>query len=260
MKKILTLVVAAIVLVTVAIPPAAQAQTTYFVKPYLVYPADKSMYPEYETAVVQYMQELQNWYQDKVGKTFAMQPLEVVRSSYDYLTMRCGENPTESCVNDPSKLEGNWGMFMNKAIHNGVEQWEEKTIALIFSAGGGGYAGGNLYPNHTGWAIVGYWVLEPLSGVPNEWGIPCSLSDGWQCIGGVPKGTPAHELGHAFGLPHPGEQYIGQTIMQWHGDYPQVGFLEQEIDFLKQSPFFHNKVKTNKNRPDRSQRGERSDR
>lgn len=218
--------------------PTSAVQTEFFVKPYLVYPADKPMYPEYETAVNQYLQELQSWYNGKVGKTFRMKPLQVVRSSYNYLTMRCGETPNQSCIDDPAKFEGNWGTFMNKAIHNGVEQWEEQTIALIFSAGGGGYGGANLYSNYTGFAITGDWVLEPISGVQNTWGIPCFYSSGWQCTGGVPKGTPAHELGHAFGLPHPGSQYAGQTIMEWHGDYPQVGFLSQEIQLLRQSPFF----------------------
>ena len=127
---------------------------------------------------------------------------------------------------------------MNKAVHDGVEQWETQTVALIFSAGGGGYAGANQYTNYTGFGITGDWTLEPISGVTNTWGIPCSYSDGWQCATGVPEGSPAHELGHAFGLPHPGEQYVGQSIMEWHGDYPAVGFIQQEIDFLFNSPFF----------------------
>ncbi len=195
------------------------------------------MYPEYETSVKNYMRELRQWYLEKVGKTFTMAPLKVVRSSYNYVTMRCGETPSPDCMSDSGKLEGNWGMFMNKAIHNGVERWEEKTVALVFGAGGGGYAGANLYPNDTGWAIVADWVLEPLSGIKNSWGIPCSYSDGWQCSGGVPRGTPAHEIGHAFGLPHP-DEYKGESIMKWHGGYPEVGFLPHEIKFLRKSPFF----------------------
>ncbi len=217
---------------------------TYLVKPYLVYPADKPMYPEYETAVNAYMDELKLWYLSKVGKTFNMAPLQVVRSAHNYDTMRCDPNPDDAtppiaaCLADPSRLDGNWGMYMNRAIHNDAEVWESQTAALIFGAGGGGFAGANKYPNDTGFAIVGDWALEPISGVVNSWGIPCSFSDGWQCVGGVPKGTPAHELGHAFGLPHPGAQYVGQSIMQWHGDYPTVGLIQQEIDQLNISPFF----------------------
>lgn len=224
--------------------PVPSIPATYLVKPYLVYPSDKPMYPEYETAVKAYMQELQSWYLSKVGKTFYMAQLKVVRSAYTYDTIRCDPNPNDtippnaSCLSDPKRLDGNLGMYMNKAIHNGVEAWDPQTAALIFSAGGGGYAGANKYPNDTGFAITGDWVLEPISGVANSWGIPCSLSDGWQCSGGVPKGSPAHELGHAFGLPHPGSQYNGQSIMEWHGDYPTIGFIQKEIDSLKNSSFF----------------------
>lgn len=218
--------------------PSPTPKTTFLIKPYLVYPADKPMYPEYETAVRNYMTELRNWYTEKVGFFFTMTPLQVVRSSENYLTMRCGPTPSQNCLDNPAVLEGNWGMYMNKAIHNGLERWDEQTAVLIFSAGGGGYAGANQYPNYAGWAITGDWVLEPISGKANDWGIPCRYSDGWQCAGGVPKGSPAHELGHAFGLPHPGAQYNGQTIMQWHGDYPGVGFIPQEINFLRNSPFF----------------------
>lgn len=213
------------------------SRSKFIVKPYLVYPVDKPAYPEYETAVKNYMDELQKWYCEKVGATFYMIPLQVVRSSYNYQTMRCGENPSQACLDDPKKLEGNWGMYMNMAIHNGVEKWEEETVALIFSAGGGGFAGANVYSNYAGFGITGDWVLEPLSGRANDWGIPCKYGDGWQCAGGVPKGSPAHELGHAFGLPHP-DNYSGESIMKWHGGYPSVGFLSHEIENLRQSPFF----------------------
>lgn len=212
----------------------------YLVKPYLIYPADKSMYPEYETAVKNYLSALQNWYKQKAGVTFDMAPLQVIKSSESYLNLKCGANPSSACLNDPAKLDGNVGAYANKAIHNGVENWDQKSATLIFVAGAGGYAGANKYPNDTGFAIVGDWVLEPLSGVVNDWGIPCKYSDGWQCSDNVAKGTPAHELGHAFGLGHPdSSQNTGQhSIMMWQGDYPNYGFLPSEIDYLKTSPFF----------------------
>lgn len=215
----------------------APSRQSFLVKPYLVYPADKPMIPEYEKALASYLSELQLWYQQMTGAAFVLAPLEIQRSSFDYLTMRCGENPSQQCLNEQNRIEGNWPAFLNKAIHGGKEEWEEKTVALIFSAGGGGFAGANQYPNYTGFAITGDWVLEPISGIPNDWGIPCRFSDGWQCQEGVPKGSPAHELGHAFGLPHP-DEYEGESIMKWHGGYPETGFLPHEVNYLLQSPFF----------------------
>ena len=110
--------------------PSAISTTTsdYHVKPYLVYPADKSIYPSYETAVNSYLVELQNWYQNQVGKTFILEPLKVVQSSYTYNSMRCDSNPYDSipasidCLNDPKKMDGNWGTYMNLAIHKEQEK------------------------------------------------------------------------------------------------------------------------------------------
>ena len=220
--------------------PFVSSTSNYHVKAYLVYPADKIMYPEYESAVRSYLIELQNWYKQKVGKTFNIDSLQVVQSKDNYSVMRCGENPSSACLNDASRLDGNVGDYVNKAIHQGIANWDPQTATLIFAAGAGGYAGANKYPNDTGWAIVGDWVLEPISGKTNDWGIPCKYSGGWQCGIGVAKGTPAHELGHAFGLGHPDpNQYPGgHSIMIWHGDYSTYGFLPFEIEYLNNSPFF----------------------
>ncbi len=215
---------------------SAQASNGYFVKPYLVYPSDKPIYPEYETAVNKYLVELQDWYGKVVGVTFELAPLKVVKSTQNYQTMRCGVNPTVACLNNPAKLEGNLGKFVNEAIHGGQEKWDVQTAALVFAAGAGGYAGGSKISSDAGWAIVGDWVLEPISGKANTWGIPCKYSDGWQCSGNTPKGSPAHELGHAFGLDHPPAG--SPSIMASHGLYPTTGFLPSEIQQLKASPFF----------------------
>lgn len=221
-------------------PTPIVSTNNYQVKAYLVYPADKVMYPEYESAVRSYLAQLQNWYKQKIGVTFTLAPLQIIRSGENYLTMRCGANPSSACINDPARLDGNVGAYVNKAIHQGVENWDQQTATLVFAAGAGGYAGANKYPNDTGFAIVGDWVLEPISGKTNEWGISCNYSGGWQCGMGVAKGTPAHELGHAFGLGHPDpSQYSGgHSIMIWHGDYPTYGFLPYEVEYLNNSPFF----------------------
>lgn len=219
-------------------------RTEFFVEPYIVYPKDKSEIPEYKDAVKKYMEELQGWYLCKAGVTFVMKDVQVVHSKRSYLQMRCGESPVEKCLKNQVEMKGNWAQYMNEAIHGGEAiyekepGWDANTVDLMFGVGGGGYAGANSNGSTSGWAVVGDWSLEPISKVKNSWGIPCDLSDGWQCKNNVARGTPAHELGHAFGLPHPGEEYKDDSVMEWHGNYPKKGFLDSEIQFLQNSPFF----------------------
>ena len=101
----------------------------FVVKPYLIYPVDKTLATAYEGVVNSYLKELRAWYKGKVGKTFRMMPLQVIKSQENYLTMRCGKIPSQKCKDDPAVLEGRWDLAMSRAIHNGLEQWEEKTAA-----------------------------------------------------------------------------------------------------------------------------------
>lgn len=226
---------------------AVNSPSEFIVKPYLVYPSDKSEIPEYETSVNKYLTYLQGWYFQQTSETFNLAPLEVFRLQESYDLLRCGRQEYEelsiNCLNNPE-------VYQNKYLSNYLldqimlqdSSDRNTTVYAFFIAGGGGQAGANILtiPGKNGdvrFALVGDWVLEPLSGVANPWGIPCKYST-WQCTGGVPAGSMAHELGHAFGIPHPGEEYVGKSIMQWHGDFPKVGFLPEETTQLRNSAFF----------------------
>jgi hypothetical protein len=66
------------------------------VQPYYVYPNDQAYHPEYERAVSPFILEVQQWYAARVGMPFHLAPVEVVRASEDYLSMRCGPQPSEA--------------------------------------------------------------------------------------------------------------------------------------------------------------------
>ena len=68
---------------------------------------------------------------------------------------------------------------------------------------------------------------------------------GW--IGGL-----AHELGHAFGLPHPpgcndGLSHCDEDALMWHGyywDYPETYLTADDMNTLRASPFFRSSLPT----------------
>lgn len=208
--------------------PRPRASTDYVVEPYYVHPADQPYVREYEEAARRACEEIREWYRRQVGTTFRMAPLRAVRAARTYDEMRFGDAPPPP--------DGSWPAWVESVLE-AVGGWEDRRVKWVFAQGGGGVAVGNLQDDHRGFGIFGDWVLEPISGVTNEAGVPAREAT-WQVQGGVPMGTTVHELGHAFGVHHPEPDVAGKTLMRWHGDYPDVGFLPHEIAILRASPFF----------------------
>jgi hypothetical protein len=205
----------------------------WLVQPYYIYPADQPFHKEYVKAINQCTKEIQDWYLQKAGITFRLAPIKVVQSKESYREMRGTDVPAENETSRDKLMDmPNWWPALEKAIGG----WKQREVSWVFAQGGGGIAQANLVNDWQGMGIFGDWVLEPISGVREPKAIHAGHAT-WEVKGGTPKGTTAHELGHAFGIHHP-DNYPGKSIMRAHWDYPDTGLLPHEILILKNSPFF----------------------
>lgn len=198
---------------------------------YLIYPSDQQPIPDYEDKLNQFMQELSTWYQDKTGLRFTPLPIQILFLDMTYSELRC---PPENKNCDPAtSTHTDFGPYVKA-----VGEFEKDKVKLIFAPGAGGFAGGDggrFGLGNGGIAMVGDWAIQGIAGA-SLWGTPCNSST--FCSESRAKGTTAHELGHAFGLPHPDSDPNGNCSVMLNSRFPDGIFLNSEIDFLKSSPFF----------------------
>lgn len=195
---------------------------------YLV-PSDSHPRKEYKNAITKAIQHLQWWYKEQMGGiSFILNDpiLEVLQTKHE--AKWYAENPagdyylwfwnnvladsftlTDAKFNDPNFV---WVFYID--AENKIEQY-----------GGAGTNSIAVLPQHD------------LSGLIGESDEPISR---W--IGGL-----GHELGHAFGLPHPPMCEENpccpecQSLMYFgFYNYPETFLLSADQDILNQSPFFNN--------------------
>ena len=192
-------------------------------------PSDTDVNPAYMTALEKAIYNVQRWYAEKLdGHTFAVQA-----PTPEYCTL---PNPE-----DYYAREGGYHRVVQDLQHC-VPIWYESPYYVWA-----------VYPDvvyHCGESDLGKGgsgttVLHrnDLEGVRKPEGhTSCGYyrpQDGW--FGGL-----AHELGHAFGLPHPPGCNEGLEICDWHAmmnagyvDYPDTYLTEADVEALKASPWFH---------------------
>ncbi len=185
--------------------------------------ADREEKPEYKAALEHAIRDLQKWYSKQLdGPTFRLNEpvVEVVKSR---------ENGDWFYGNPNGRNKDDWGF--NNALKEakrllGARFNDPDNIWVIYSDGPGNKGrGGNgvtVLPEDDLLGLVG---KHPQQKNPLRW------------IAGL-----GHEVGHAFGLPHPSDTKKDADALMWtgiYGRYPDKTYLtDQDKKILRRSPFF----------------------
>ena len=184
---------------------------------------DREPKPEYTAAIEHAIRDLQGWYGRQLGgPTFRLYDpvVEVVKS--DQLANWFYGHPNGK---DPD----NWGY--NNTLEEakrllGAKHFDPDYVWIIYSDGPGdkgrGGSGVACLPEDDLLGLVG---RHPTQTDPLRW------------IAGL-----GHELGHAFGLPHPVDTVKHANAIMWtgiYGKYPRTAYLtDEDKQMLLNSPFF----------------------
>lgn len=188
---------------------------------YLITPRDKKFNQAYYDALKATVLNLQSWYKTQMGnnKTFVTNPIivDTLTGLHDSVWYNsAGPNSgTEPRYYGYYNTFYEMNQLLGTAFHTG------NYVYFIYVAAPGGGAG------TTGFCAMGDQDLKGLLGINPE-----NPNIG-RWIGGG-----GHELGHAFGLPHPDNQN-GQSIM-WTGYtiYPNCILQQTDRNILNASAFF----------------------
>lgn len=189
---------------------------------YLITPKDNTFRQDYYTALKDCSLKLQDWYKTQMGnnKTFVLNPMivDTLTGLHDSVWYNSYNGPYSG--SDP-RFYGYYNTYYEMQQLFGVNFNTTKYTYFIYVAAPGGGAG------TTGFCAMGDQDLKGLTGQnpenlnPNRW------------IGGG-----GHELGHAFGLPHPDNQ--NWQALMWTGYliYPDCILQQVDKDILNGSRFF----------------------
>ena len=172
------------------------------------------------------------WFAQRAGRHFAWE-LSVVQSAHPVAWFQCGQaNSFEQCYPQVYAQVGELGYplwsdltLFALAMQGNLVHWGGTRIATP-TGGGLAYVGADLFTQLTD--------KQCLPGQCMTFDIATNtMHDGDYITGGI-----AHELGHAFGLPHPDPQAPNFTwsIMAEHWHYPNNGFLDGELAALSSNP------------------------
>ncbi len=185
---------------------------------------DRKLNPQYQKGIEMAAKDIQGWYKKQLnGFTFKLNKPIVEVAYSDKNANYFYDNPIEK------REKNTWGFSNTLAEAQrllGAKQSDPNYIWVVYSDGPGdqGRGGGGvcIMPEDDLLGLIGKHVKQPEI---NRW------------IAGL-----GHEIGHAFGLPHPKDTEKDADAIMWtgiYGKYPDKCYLTPEDkEILKQSPFF----------------------
>lgn len=250
--------------VTLAVSAAQvgkQVNLARTIVPVLFVPSDRVADPGYMTAISETMVTVQNWYTVQLGgATFNFAAPRLIQGQFPTLHYCPTKQKNGKCT---QQAEGDWvspesvDAVMSDLSRQGIRA-EAGTILLIFWHGGGNSAQGTVTSPTSGHVLMGDWALEGISGKFEQGtstsGCTTSQFASAFCKKNAQIGSVAHELAHAFDIPHPQDddrvptdpQFWFKSVMQAPWDWPTVVFLDNpanpEKARLRRSPFFWKSV------------------
>jgi hypothetical protein len=223
-RNSLRIVFAFVPLFGAATPPAKAAPAEESVRVAYVVPKDRKLRQEYISAFERCVLDLQTWYYGHMGgKTFRVNDpiVEVKKSTHNTGWYNTANRP----ANDPKDKSYSFYNVVNDVGELfGAKVDDPDFVWLVYIDAPVAGAGAGV----KGMCILGEGDLKGLIGRSTD----RSPISRW--IGGS-----GHELGHAFGLDHPGEEKA-QAIMQYgYLTYPACYLTPDDTKALNDSPFFH---------------------
>jgi hypothetical protein len=217
-RLVLAVLLTAVIWVVAAYQTFGAANTVDVV---YFYPKDQTVNQEYVDALGPAMADIQAWYGDQVGSPFTMTDVQVIQGK-----------------SDAAQYQGDvW-----RSVLSELGFWCGTGINVVIVHSSISYqGGGSCDPPYEG-GDRGGDAMAPETTLDGELG-RCDLALWWCSLGGL-----AHDVGHAFSLPHPTgcgitwPDYCWETLMWSWWEYPNIGLLDipeaPEISSLQASGWF----------------------